>query len=59
MGTRDACIYIYIYIYTVVCVACVYYARLVGCEGDVNAGVGPGGGVVAVIAYMGGTCGSV
>ena len=32
--------------------------RLLGCEGDGNAGVGSGGGVVAVSAYMGGTCGS-
>ena len=28
------------------------------CEGDSNAGVGSGGGVVVVSAYMGGTCGS-
>ena len=28
-----------------------------GCEGDGNAGVGSGGGVVAVSAYMGGTRG--
>ena len=35
-----------------VCVACVYAARLLGCDGDDNAGV------VAVSAYMGGTCGS-
>ena len=28
------------------------------CEGDGNAGVGSGGGVVAVSAYMGGTRGS-
>ena len=27
---------------TVVCVACVYAARLLGCEGDDNAGVGLG-----------------
>ena len=33
-------------------------ARLLGCEGDGNAGVGSGGGVVAVSAYMGGTRGS-
>ena len=39
-------------------VACVYAARLLGCEGDGNAGVGSGGGVVAVSAYMGGTRGS-
>ena len=43
---------------TVVCVACVYAARMLGCEGDGNAGVGSGGGVVAVSAYMGGTRGS-
>ena len=28
------------------------------CEGDGNSGVGSGGGVVAVSAYMGGTRGS-
>ena len=32
-----------------------FAARLLGCEGDGNAGVGCGGGVVAVSAYMGGT----
>ena len=37
---------------SVVCVACVYAARLLGCEGDGNAGVGSGEGVVAVSAYM-------
>ena len=31
---------------------------MLGCEGDGNTGVGSGGGVVAVSAYMGGTCGS-
>ena len=31
---------------------------LLGCEGDGNAGVGSGGGVVAVSAYMGGSRGS-
>ena len=35
-----------------------FAARLLGCEGDGNAGVGTGGGVVAVSAYMGGTRGS-
>ena len=35
-----------------------YAARLLGCEGDGNAGVGCGGGVVVVSAYMGGTRGS-
>ena len=35
-----------------------YAARLLGCEGDGNAGVGSGRGVVAVSAYMGGTRGS-
>ena len=35
-----------------------FAARLLGCEGDGNAGVGSGGGVVALSAYMGGTCGS-
>ena len=35
-----------------------YAARLLGCEGDGNAGVGSGGRVVAVSAYMGGTRGS-
>ena len=29
---------------TVVCVVCVFAARLLGCEGDGNAGVGSGGG---------------
>ena len=33
-------------------------ARLLGCEGDGNAGVGSGASVVAVSAYMGGTRGS-
>ena len=36
----------------------VFDARLLGCEGDGNAGVGSVGGVVAVSAYMGGTRGS-
>ena len=31
---------------------------MLGCEGDGNAGVGSGGGVVAVSAYMGCTRGS-
>ena len=31
---------------------------MLGCEGDDNAGVGYGGGVVAVSVYMGGTRGS-
>ena len=35
-----------------------YAAKLLGCEGDGNAGVGSGGGVVVVSAYMGGTRGS-
>ena len=35
-----------------------YAARLLGCEGDSNAGVGSGVGMVAVIAYIGGTRGS-
>ena len=35
-----------------------FAARLLGCEGDGNAGVWSGGGVVAVSTYMGGTCGS-
>ena len=35
-----------------------YAARLLGCEGDGNAGVGSGRGVVAVSVYMGGTRGS-
>ena len=42
----------------VVFAACVYAARLLEYEGDGNAGVGSGGGVVAVSAYMGGTRGS-
>ena len=35
-----------------------FAARLLGCEGDGNAGVGSGGCVVAVSACMGGTRGS-
>ena len=35
-----------------------FSARLIGCEGSGNAGVGSGGGVVVVSAYMGGTRGS-
>ena len=35
-----------------------FAARLLGCEGAGNAGVGSGGGMVAVSAYMGGTRGS-
>ena len=35
-----------------------FAAILLGCEGDGNAGMGSGGGVVAVSAYMGGTRGS-
>ena len=35
-----------------------YAARLLGCEGDGNAGVGFRGWVVAVSAHMGGTRGS-
>ena len=35
-----------------------FAARLLGCDGDGNACVGSGGGVVAVSAYMGGTSGS-
>ena len=35
---------------TVVCVACVYAASMLECEGDANAGVGSGGGVVQVSA---------
>ena len=34
------------------------FARLLGCEGDGNAGMGSGGGVVAVSAYVGGSRGS-
>ena len=49
-GDRDAC--------TVVCVAWVYAATMLGCDGDGNAGVGSGGCVVAVSAYLGGTRGS-
>ena len=46
---------------TVVCVPCVYAERVWGCEGDGNAGVGDGGGVIVVSAghkYVGGTSGS-
>ena len=52
---------------TFVCVACVCAVRVTAmlvwgpeevCEGDGNAGVGSGGGVVAVSACMNGTCGS-
>ena len=46
VAVSDAC--------TVVCVACVLDARLLGCEGDGNAGVGSRRGEVAVSAYMGG-----
>ena len=35
-----------------------FAARLSGCEGDGKAGVGFGGGVVAVSVYMGDTRGS-
>ena len=35
-----------------------YVVRLLGCEGDGNAGVGSGGVVVSVSAYMSGTRGS-
>ena len=49
-GDCDAC--------TVVCVACVFAVRLLGCEGDGNAGVEFGGAVVVVSVYMGGTRGS-
>ena len=35
--------------------ACVYAARMLGCEGDGNAGVGSGRGLVALREYMGGT----
>ena len=47
-GDSDAC--------TVVCVAYMNAARMLGCEG--NAGVGYGRGIVMVSAYMGGTRGS-
>ena len=43
---------------TVVCVACVYTVRMLGSEGDDNAGVGSWGCVVDVSAYMSGTRGS-
>ena len=35
-----------------------YAVRLLGCEGNGNAGVGSGGGMVVVCTYMGGTRGS-
>ena len=35
-----------------------FAARLLGCEGDGNAGVGSGGGVVAMSVYMCGRRGS-
>ena len=35
-----------------------FAARLFGCEDDGNAGVGSGGGVVALSAYVGATHGS-
>ena len=35
-----------------------FAATLLGCKGDGNAGVGSGGGVVVVSAFMGGTRGS-
>ena len=43
--------------FTVVCVACEYGERVLRCEGDDNAGVGDGGGVVVVSTwheYVGG-----
>ena len=43
---------------TIVCVVCVCAVRVLGCDGDANAGVGSGGGVVAVSACMSGTRGS-
>ena len=46
-GDCDAC--------TAVCVACVFAAILLQCDGDGNAGVESGRGVVAVSAYMSGT----
>ena len=49
-GDCDAC--------TVVCVACMCAVRVRWCEGDGNAGVGSGGGVVEVSACMSGTRGS-
>ena len=49
-GDCDACIIVF--------VACVFAARLLGCDGDGNTGVGSGRGAVAVSAYMGGTRGS-
>ena len=42
----------------IVCVACVFAARLVLFVGDGNAVVGSGGGVVAVSTYMGSIRGS-
>ena len=36
----------------------VYAARLLGYEGDGNAGMGSGGGVAVEMVYMGGTRGS-
>ena len=42
----------------VVCVAYVYAARILGSECDGNAGVGSGGGVFVVCAYMAATHGS-
>ena len=35
-----------------------FAARLLGCDGDGNAGVGSGGGVLTVSGYMGGTRGT-
>ena len=43
--------------YCYLCCMC-FAARLLGCEGNGNAGMGSGGGVVAMSAYMGGTRGS-
>ena len=43
---------------TVVCVACLSAVRVLGCEGNGNAGVWSGRGVVAVSACMSGTRGS-
>ena len=50
--------YVVPYVVSVVYVARVYVARMLGCDGDGNAGMGSGRGVVPVSAYIGGTRGS-
>ena len=50
--------YIYVFYCDMFSVVNVFAARMLGCDGDGNAGVGSGGCVFAVSAYVGGTRGS-